>query len=325
MNNRKAFTMVELLTVVTIIALLLGILLPSISAIRTKARAIAQKAQFNTIEMALEAFKQAYGDYPPSDYDDAGPPMNYMGSQKLAEALLGWDLMGFHPKTGWRADGYSDAFGGTASYDPLKTRLTPSGQPETLFERKGPYLEVSKANAFKLGDLYNLMPYSDTNVLCDMYKVRKLIDKTTGKVVFAGSPILYYKAKTSNKTIDPTLAPMLPGAFPSPLTFSDRIYNYNDNYLITSSNKLIANGQGPLNRNYGHPLDYFSGSSERPVFYGDKTSYAPGTTYGGSGIGYGIRDTQIGTPLRPYNPDTYILISAGPDGFYGTADDIDNF
>ncbi|UCD49068.1 MAG: hypothetical protein JSW27_16225 [Phycisphaerales bacterium] len=30
-------------------------------------------------------------------------------------------------------------------------------------------------------------------------------------------------------------------------------------------------------------------------------------------------------PLRPYNPDKFILISAGYDGLYGTADDICNF
>jgi len=27
----------------------------------------------------------------------------------------------------------------------------------------------------------------------------------------------------------------------------------------------------------------------------------------------------------PYRPDSYILISAGADGYYGTADDITNF
>ena len=58
MNNRKAFTIVELLTVVTIIALLLGILLPSIAMVRAKAKETAQKAQFMTIEMTLEAFNR---------------------------------------------------------------------------------------------------------------------------------------------------------------------------------------------------------------------------------------------------------------------------
>ena len=38
-------------------------------------------------------------------------------------------------------------------------------------------------------------------------------------------------------------------------------------------------------------------------------------------------DTTIkpGTPLRPVNPDSYLLISAGVDGRYGTSDDVTNF
>ena len=319
MNNRKAFTIVELLTVVTIIALLLGILLPSIAMVRAKARETAQKAQFNTIEMALEAFKQDYGDYPPSDWWNLpiSPATSYCGAQKLAEALLGWDLMGFHPQTAWRADGY-DASGGNSSYDPAKIRLTSTGQPETLTERKGPYLELATANAFRNSDLFNVSNYP--YVLCDVYRVRKL--PIGAKTVFAGSPILYYKANTANKTIDANFAPPLPSG---QLKFPKRIYDYYDNWPITSStNKLIANGPGPAG--YSHPIGYYSGT-EYPVFYDYKATYIPGTTYGGSGIGFGIRDPRIAfpNPWRPYNPDTYILISAGPDGYYGTADDIHNY
>ncbi len=340
MNNRKAFTMVELLTVVSIIALLLGILLPSISAIRARAKEVAQIAQFNTIETALETFNQVYGDYPPSNlYDNSSPVQQvYMGSQKLAEALLGWDLMGFHLKTAWRSDGCTGnlAFNNSTpgvtdlSYDPFRTGPTTNGQPATLFERKGPYLDTAKANAFKISDLYPSLIGANYNtfVLCDVYRVRKLIDKTTGKVIFAGSPILYYKANTANKTIDSNFAP--PPV--SPLTFTNRIYDYFDNKWITDLPKLTANGYGSVY----HPLGYLDKSgTDYPVFYESKVDYNPNkappmavgpATYGGSGKGYGIRDPKAGSnPTLPYNPVTYILISAGPDGLYGTADDIHNF
>lgn len=322
MNNRKAFTIVELLTSVIIIALLLGILLPSIAMVRTKAKETAQKAQFATIDMALEAFKQDYGDYPPSNFTGSTPIAQdtYCGAQKLSEALLGWDLMGFHLKTAWRVDGYTGTgviftpgSGTEWSYDPDRVRgITTLSEPE----RKVPYLEVATANVFKLGDLYNNANVA--YVLCDVYRVRKL---TIGdKTVTAGSPILYYKANTANKTIDPNFT--LPAN-----NLKDRIYNYYNNSPITSNKKLTANGPTGLQ----HPLDY-PGSSEYTVFYESKSSYTPGTTYGGSGIGYGIRDPRIVSPnpnpnpiVRPYNPDTYILISAGPDGYYGTADDIHNY
>jgi hypothetical protein len=38
-----------------------------------------------------------------------------------------------------------------------------------------------------------------------------------------------------------------------------------------------------------------------------------------------IRDPKIEARMWPYRPDSYLLISAGADGLYGTADDIRNF
>ena len=303
MNNRKAFTIVELLTSVIIIALLLGILLPSISMVRTKAKETAQKAQFVTMDMALEAFKQDYGDYPPSNLTSTAS-LYYCGAQKLSEALLGWDLMGFHPKTEWRSDGMNST-GTAAVYNSTNTA--------NLQERKGPYLELAKTSVFKIGKLFNTTTplAADTNVLCDIFKVRKTIDNdSTGKPLTAGAPILYYKANTNNKTIDANYASAT----------IDRTYNYFDNNPLIQLGKLTANG----NLGLAHPFAYPVGA-EYPVFYDDKTSYTPGTTYGGSGIGYGIRDPRISRPVRPYRPDSYILISAGPDGYYGTADDIHNY
>ncbi|GAI17076.1 unnamed protein product, partial [marine sediment metagenome] len=104
-SNRflTGFTLAEILTVMGIIALLVGLLLPALGWVRRVARETKQKAQLTTIGLALEAFKSPddYGDYPPSDgYDyqtGTGIELNYCGAQKLAEALLGWDLLGFHP------------------------------------------------------------------------------------------------------------------------------------------------------------------------------------------------------------------------------------
>jgi hypothetical protein len=38
-----------------------------------------------------------------------------------------------------------------------------------------------------------------------------------------------------------------------------------------------------------------------------------------------IMDPKIEARVWPYRPDSYILISAGTDGIYGTNDDIKNF
>ncbi len=67
MNNRKAFTLVELLVVIGIIAILAGLLLPAISQMHRSAQITGQKADFVTIANALDAYKADFGDYPRND------------------------------------------------------------------------------------------------------------------------------------------------------------------------------------------------------------------------------------------------------------------
>ena len=278
--KKSGLTLVELLVVLSIIALLVGVLIPALNMVQRTARETKQLHQFNTIELALEAFKNDYGDYPPSDGWTTNPSvqLNYCGAQKLAEALLGWDLLGFHPRSDFRANGRNDA--GIYVYDANDTVL--------FDQRKGPYLELASDNVFKLGntayrqglfmDTGPLVP--DTYVICDAFAKQK-IKLTNGKSVSAGAPILYYRANTSEK-------------------FIRRIYNPLDNDAIVQIKELA---DGPIVNQ--HPLgmpdnDY--------LFFYDY-----------------IRDPKIDARDWPYRPDSYILISAGADGLYGTGDDIRNF
>jgi type II secretory pathway pseudopilin PulG len=281
---KTGLTIIELLIVLGIIALLIGLLVPSLSAVKKMAKETKQKAQFATIELALEAFKNDEGDYPPSSLLPGNPASDYSGSQILAEALLGWDLLGFHPNSAWRADGL-DLVGGPGSYDPAQTRdNNGDGIPDTFDERKGPYLELATISAFRLGNISVSKPgllvdtgplAPDTFVLCDVFGAKK-ISMADGKIVRAGAPILYYKADTSGKIIR-------------------EVYHQSDNMTLVGT---IAWADGRE-----HPLDDMSGA----FFY----NY--------------IQDPKITARAWPYRPDSYILISAGADGLYGTRDDITNF
>ncbi len=319
MNKHKAFTIIELLISIVIIALLVGILLPSIAMVRLKAKETAQRVQFASIEMALDAFKQDYGDYPPSNFQDGSgiPGRFYYGAQKFTEALLGWDLQGFHPNTAWRRDGF-DAAGGPDTYDPpLPPTMTRVRGDDTLFERRGPYLEVAKTNVFRLGEsaagandgLYNynnatLAGFFDRNlknyVICDVFGVRKLtIPKgSTGEhiIATAGSPVLYYRANTSSKILEPT---SLPG---------DLIYNCDDNLVLIRLGKLPNGGVHKLQTADG---DY-STTGGRYLYDWRYKLVDPQAT-----AAAGVR--------WPYRPDSYILISAGNDHEFGTEDDILNY
>ena len=63
---RKAFTLVELLIVLTVIGILVGLLIPAISGGMNAARRTAIRTEMIQLEQAIESFKTEYGFYPPS-------------------------------------------------------------------------------------------------------------------------------------------------------------------------------------------------------------------------------------------------------------------
>ncbi|MEO0509626.1 MAG: prepilin-type N-terminal cleavage/methylation domain-containing protein [Verrucomicrobiota bacterium] len=63
-NNESAFTLIELLMVVAIIAILAGILIPAIGAVRKQANVAASKAQISGYVNAIQMFKGEYNYLP---------------------------------------------------------------------------------------------------------------------------------------------------------------------------------------------------------------------------------------------------------------------
>lgn len=290
-HKRAGFTIIELLTVVAIIATLVALLVPALNTVRRIAKETKQKAQFTTIELALTAFKNDYGDFPPSNWF-APPVFDYCGAQKLAEALLGWDLRGFHPQSDFRANGRTN--NGVFIYDPCN--------PAFIDQRRDSYLELATANAFRIGTsgtgrLDGLFDYStltsacplapNTFVLCDVFGVKPVYVFRSPKPVTAGAPILYYRANISSKNIDAA-------------SFEDRVYNFRDNVPIINLRRL-ADWKKPFGYRLVHRIENVN------LFY----EY--------------IRDPKVQGRPWPYRPDSYILLSAGADGLYGTSDDIRNF
>jgi len=288
--KKPAFTLVELLTVLAIISLLVGLLIPSLTMIRNTAKKAKQKAQLTEIGLALTAFRSDYGDYPPSDQLSHDTSVaDYSGAQKLAEALLGRDLLGFHPMSTWSAT------------DPaLYTPFPPGPTPANLDRRKGPYLELGTESAFRLGNLFGAALatttpslQANTFVICDSFGVKK-VTIAPGQTAKAGMPILYYRADTTKKKFDGTGLP--PG--------SQDIYNFMDNFPLI---QVADSADGPPP---DHPLATLLGGT---YFYSPQYKIVDQKIFGSTGRQW---------PLRP---DSYQLISAGADGKYGTDDDICNF
>lgn len=299
-DGKKAFTIVELLTAVAIIAIMVGILMPAMAVIKKMAKETKQKAQIAGIEFGIDSYKQesVFGEYPPSAGNTAGSLCaasfygTYCGTQTLAEAMFGQDLLGFHPDSIYRADGL-DAPG---------TNLYPLNPPKTnLDARKGPYLARENIGVFTPRQIWGtdtcvdfLEP--DRYVICDVFTVPKKIDINGDGVderVKVGTPILYFRANPS--ALNTQLTP-----FPVGAPHANNIYNYRDNYFLMSP--LL----GRITDGADHPLRAIGVDTGRN-FYDF------------------IQDPLVLNLKRPVRPDSFILISAGSDGLYGTNDDICNF
>ena len=63
--RRNGFTLVELLTVIAIIAILMGILVPAVSAVRNAARQSQCKQNVRQLAMALQNYFSVKGRFPP--------------------------------------------------------------------------------------------------------------------------------------------------------------------------------------------------------------------------------------------------------------------
>lgn len=64
MEQKKGFTLIEILLVVAIIAFLVAILVPSIGNVGADAKQKAIKADLNTLRAALETYRLNHGSYP---------------------------------------------------------------------------------------------------------------------------------------------------------------------------------------------------------------------------------------------------------------------
>jgi prepilin-type N-terminal cleavage/methylation domain-containing protein len=315
-KNKKAlkktsgFTIVELLTVMSVIAILITLLVPALTLVRDFAKEIQQKAQFHSLEVGVEMFKTEFGSYPESNdnldqYDGSkSHPVDataYCGANKLAEAMVGQDLLGFHPNSDFRSDGQNLRDDGTGipgappvPYDVYHANVDDPGVFGSLFAetaaenvqaRKGPFLDLENANAYIMEDVYgsSLVNFDiESLVLCDEYVAKREGAKKTGM------PILYYRARKVYTQQDSQ----------DTLEIADDIYYYPDNQ------NLLELGI-PEDNTLDHPL------SDGTTDYQDFDNM--------------IINTQITQIKRPFRADSYILISAGKDGQYGTPDDLFNF
>jgi prepilin-type N-terminal cleavage/methylation domain-containing protein len=310
-KNKNAFTLIELLVVVSIIALLIGIALPSFNRAKIQAKVVDSRQLISNIESAIESFRAERalgGRVPPSSsdadgsgvavdtyidpLDSSGSAVPSTGASLLVLALAGPDNRG---TVGFRPDGaaatWADSIGGAGSGGLYDTNLGTRSIPAP---RYGPF---AGATAMKR-----------ISSIQDIRKKGFLAPNFSGHLgeqkVFAdlfNSPILYYKARKAARQM------LTVGA-------SVGIYDHNDNVALTSfagSDHVIANPfPVPPHPGYMSPADSFDS------FIIDRKA---------SGCDENNPAICVQNPPIPYRPQDFLLIAAGPDGKWGTKDDVTNW
>ena len=317
-TKKKGFTIVELLTVMSIIIILISVLVPALNKVRVFAKVVTQKGQFHEISNGLELYRndhqETYPDSGPADGDGRG----YCGAMKLCEAMMGQDGMGFNPRSRFWADGTAVDPNGSTRYLYYFNLCSPTSPPytgaqQTNMRERTKYLESDNVTSNRLQDLYNwalstagtsyglldaAVTFEDdpdaypNAVISDVF-LRGRINSTLASCPSragetAGMPVLYYKPNPTNLSHDPN---------DWSNSNVDNIYNFDDNYAITAM-----------------------GCSWENTYITDQPMYLnPGLFY------EEITNERVTSAPRPHNVDGYILMSAGYDGLYGTRDDVFNF
>lgn len=301
-KKQNAFTLIELLVVISLIAALVGILAVAQKKVKLVARNLRQKAEFHGMEISLELFSTDFKDYPDSDLVFGGGSDYTCGAQRLAEAMLGRDEQGFHPETKWHPN--------LEPTSPNNLYFTET----TLTDRKGPYFELKHTGFYTLDDLWgtgNAAPLQEDEcpVLTDVFTFNK-VDGVDEKV---GSPILYFKADPTKRfRVDATNTTQT--ATLAAKEYKSWVYDLDDNLNILNFSWLRELPSG------------IPGNTKHYTVDPDDSSAATATL---NPEYFYQQLTQRSDPDRdyykPYNQNTFLLISAGWDGIYGTKDDITNF
>ncbi|NLK42243.1 MAG: prepilin-type N-terminal cleavage/methylation domain-containing protein [Planctomycetes bacterium] len=287
-NNKttiRAFTLVEMLTTVAIIGILLAVLIPAFNQVSKTATRVKQRAQFQNIEIALETFRSDTGDYPPSHFDTSIG--QYSAAERLAEAVVGRDGFGFHPASRFYESGKGDIDG--------------DGTPDPVGQ----------------GTIYNAID----GVICssgyvqtaeENRAVRKgpYLELENANAVRLSNYGAIYQSLWQKQNKPPSL--VLADVFKTAKLTTDRktgrpILYYRANRLKTghSADTIGANTYAYAE---GNVIATLTGQSIEAGWFYNRT-----------------RNPNFTDPPRPYRAESFILHSAGPDGVYGTTDDMFNF
>jgi len=328
---RRGFTLVELMTVVAIIVLLISVLVPALSSARVQAKRTVTAGLIKALDSGCEMFRSDFKRYPqsrgPNPFDDPADDILLMGFQWLGLQLVGPDTRGI---VDWTDPSNNTTLDDDKAINNVDWEDWYSLAPSRDYGRKGPYAALD-------GDsIQSLATYTAVKADCTEPPVELTagasVNWTNEKMPFFidsfNNPVLYYRA---NVRVD---APFTTGDPDS--TFVVGRYDQTDNGYITGTPGVDGRYAAVIGSHRGWDLTGTSfGSSDFAHKLGalgydvaNPQTFPNDKTFASFIVNGKVLDNTFNAGLgrvEPYKPDSFILITAGEDGVYGTADDITNF
>lgn len=102
-RTRRAFTLIELLTVVIIIGILAGLVTAAAIRVRISVRKASHALELKQLEMALHAYKERFGEFPPDDLREANWPAirRHLSKAFPRYTVTDWATFKNAVSTGW--------------------------------------------------------------------------------------------------------------------------------------------------------------------------------------------------------------------------------
>lgn len=327
-KGRPGFTLVELLTVIAIIALLIGLLVPAVGRARDQAKNAKTRATLKAMGDGLELFRsdnesEFANGYPSSRYADdpteSGTENNISGAQWLVRYLMGKDVLGYvNEKNGPRFPNVTQGWEQKGWY--------PEKDGDRIYARTGPYIQAEQVKllpAKKLPRADGSQPPGD----------EKALEQLVALDVF-NYPILYYAANAAQASR--ASAPIA--------TYGDEedgdggykrvskpgIYNFKDNAMFTGQCKgsvcqiqpwdFTGDGSLPI-----HEIEDFGQYADDIPNPKDMEKEENQKTFVYYILNKNAFEQSGKKTLTPVRKDSFLLITSGKDGVYGTSDDVTNF
>jgi len=329
---------VELLTVVAIIALLIGILMPALQAARNQAKNAKTAATLKSISDGLEMFRMdnekdfaASSGYPPSaradDPTEEGQTPLF-GAHWLVRYLMGKDLNGFVQR---RSVPLTLQDPTDTDFEQERWYLADAHNGEPL-PRVGPYIAADSVQVVKTRDL----PGDSDNPTWNTMEQPVLADAF-------GYPILYYVANArlaerpgAHMAAFTRYAALPPAWVQPPVPSGENgVYYFDDNVIFTgmcSGTKESGTCNAPPWKFGGgdhHDIEYFGDQpGEQPT--PDEIQDDPKTFLHyvmNKEVFTSTYDGTVSPPratMSPYRKDSFLLVTAGKDAIYGSNDDVSN-